>query len=384
MPDGEGAGPDVDVLIVGAGPAGAAAALAFTRYTGLSVLLVDRSGEPGLALGELVTPGVLPLLDFIGVGEALTGDGHDPAQGVAAAWGTAEPMPRDFLFGARGMGWHLDRTRFNRRLALDAQRRGATVALSTRVAAVDPGDDGGRRWRVRLSGAGGARMVCPRLIVDAGGRAATVARRLGARRMAGDGLIGIAAIGRRTDAAAAADGFPATTLIEASPEGWWYSAPLPDRRLVVTLLTDADLARAGGLHHADAWHRALLSAPLTAARAGPCDPLTRPMLRAAHSQELAPVGGPGWLAAGDAAAAFDPISGLGIGHAIASGLHAARAGEASLRGDGSPMRQYARGVADNAARYRTSLAATYAGVTRFPDAPFWRRRAGHGIPDAAA
>lgn len=384
MPGGADAGTEVDVLIVGAGPAGAAAALTFTRYTGLSVLLVDRSGEPGLALGELVTPGVLPLLDFIGVPEALTGDGHDPAQGVAAAWSTPQPLPRDFLFGARGQGWHVDRKRFNRRLAVEAQRRGATVALRTKVLAIDATGADGRPWQVRLSGAGGRRLLRPRLVIDAGGRAASVARRLGSRRQASDGLIGIAVIGQRSEAAAAADAFPATTLIEASPEGWWYSAPLPGRRLVVTLLTDADLARAAGLHRADAWRRALPLAPLTAARVGPCQTLTRPMLRAAHSQTAAPVSGPGWLAAGDAAAAFDPISGLGIGHAIASGIHAARAGEASLRGDPSLVRQYAQAVVANVGQYRTSLAATYAGVSRFEDAPFWRRRARPGIPEAAA
>jgi hypothetical protein len=31
------------------------------------------------------------------------------------------------------------------------------------------------------------------------------------------------------------------TMVESAPHDWWYSAPLPDKRLVVAYMTDADL-----------------------------------------------------------------------------------------------------------------------------------------------
>lgn len=373
----------VDVLIVGAGPAGTAAALTFARYTDLKVLLIDRRAEPGLALGELISPGVLPLLDFIGVADALAADGHLPAQGIAAAWSGPDPVPRDFFFSARGQGWHLDRRRFNRRMAESARAAGVSVLFESRLAEVEPDPAPGAGWRVTLSATEGLRQVGTRFLIDSGGRAAGLARRLGARARAADGLVGIAAFcsgdhGQAADEADAAAGdpdpWPATTLVEATEDGWWYSAPLPGGRLVATLMTDADLVRNAGWHRLSSWQAGLDRARLTAGRVLRFAMVDPPLVRAAHSQVLEPAAGSGWIAAGDAAAAFDPLSGLGIGHAIASGIHAARAAEAALRGDPDLLEQYASGVADNAAAYRRTLATTYDAVRRFPDAPFWARR----------
>ncbi|NBC31623.1 MAG: FAD-dependent oxidoreductase [Alphaproteobacteria bacterium] len=393
----------VDVLIVGAGPAGTAAALTFARYTDLAVLLVDRRAEPGLALGELVSPGVLPLLEFVGAAEALAGDGHLPAQGVAAAWSGPDPVPRDFFFSARGHGWHLDRRRFNRRMAAMAEAAGVATLFESRVADIEPAPDAG--WRVALSTGSTTRPVAARFLIDAGGRAAGLARRLGARATAADGLVGIAGFCTRAPASGGetgsgetgsgetedeSDPWPATTLIEATADGWWYTAPLPDGRLVATLMTDADLVRSAGYHRLSTWQTALERAHLTAGRVDRFALVDPPMVRAAHSQVLEPAAGPGWIAAGDAAAAFDPLSGLGIGHALSSGIHAARAAEAALRGDTALIDQYADGVAANAAAYRRTLAATYGAVRRFPDAPFWARRnpaasaAGPGAPGPGA
>ncbi len=93
--------------------------------------------------------------------------------------------------------------------------------------------------------------------------------------------------------------------------------------------------------------------------------------------ERAAGAGAGWLALGDAAAAYDPLSSHGIGSAMGSGFYAGQAIASSLAGHPEEARtaylqllQDAYGACLDLQRYH------YAQERRWPDAPFWRRRQG--------
>ncbi|MCY1030783.1 hypothetical protein OV207_04890 [Corallococcus sp. BB11-1] len=85
--------------------------------------------------------------------------------------------------------------------------------------------------------------------------------------------------------------------------------------------------------------------------------------------------GDGWLAAGDAALSFDPLSSQGLFNALFTGLAAAEATDRALSGDPSATSDYAGTLADIDAAYRRNLAAWYALERRWPEQEFWRRRA---------
>ena len=98
------------------------------------------------------------------------------------------------------------------------------------------------------------------------------------------------------------------------------------------------------------------------------------MLRPATSQWLDRSAGPGWIAAGEAAAAFDPLSSMGIGYAITSGIHAARALDAALNGYTDHLATYADDTRRHFQEFTSSRGRYYAIERRWPDAPFWSRR----------
>jgi 2-polyprenyl-6-methoxyphenol hydroxylase-like FAD-dependent oxidoreductase len=100
-----------EVLVVGAGPAGATAALnlAPTR----SVCLVDQRMEISPRIGESLPPAARRLLTDMGLFPDFLAQGHAPCYGNRAAWGSAELHETDFLGDLDGHGWHLDRTRFD-------------------------------------------------------------------------------------------------------------------------------------------------------------------------------------------------------------------------------------------------------------------------------
>lgn len=344
------------LLVAGAGPAGAAAAATAARR-GCDVILL-HDPRPGHAwAGESLPPGMADLVAAV-FGAAVL-DGHLPAYGTRAAWGSDALEETDFLANPLGGGLLLDRARF------DAAARAAAVAAGARLvegrAGAIEGADGA--WRLALAD---GRALAAGFVIDATGRSAAVSRQLGAGRTAADRQVAIVAA-----FADAGDGFRGTS-IEAVPMGWWYTTPLPGGRRVLALLTDADLWQA---RTAD-WSALLAQTRHIARCAGPAAAAARPRAWPAESASAARLHAPGWLAAGDAAMTFDPLSSQGIAAAVLMGARAGAAVADALPEGTAPD------LALWAEDYRTLEAETmdlrtyYARLERrWPDAPFWARRA---------
>ncbi|MEA2238067.1 MAG: hypothetical protein QOC81_2791 [Thermoanaerobaculia bacterium] len=327
------------VAIVGGGPAASAAALSLARR-GIASTIIERGDDLGDKPGESLPPSALPLLQALGISP----DDHLPSTGNRSAWGSDAIDDMPFIFSPYGNGWHLDRRRFERMLIDRAVAAGVTRRIGTRVATVARD---GRTWHLQLDN--GSAIDCA-FLIDATGRSSWLSRRLGARRVHHDRLIAMVAFlenGRCDDA---------TTLIEAAEDGWWYSAPLPDSRLVVMLVSDTP--------------RPWIPAPLTQARIEKggyaMGNTRRPLPRRvdAGSARLDRAGGDGWLAIGDAAMSFDPISSHGLLTALATGL---AAGETSLD-------DYQAFVDTTWRAYTRMRHACYASEERWADKPFWQRR----------
>jgi flavin-dependent dehydrogenase len=108
-------------------------------------------------------------------------------------------------------------------------------------------------------------------------------------------------------------------------------------------------------------------------------PLDEPLwIVSAGSSRLDRVWGTGWRAVGDAATAWDPLSGDGVHKALCEGTRAARAVAAHLGGDGDWLRDHAVHVVREYETYRARRDAAYGLDARWPDAPFWIRRRAAG------
>ena len=357
-----------DVVIVGGGPAGLAAAIRLRLRTGLGVVVAEARDGPAERFGETLTPGTLPLLHGLGLADAFRSDGHLVCPGGTSSWGRPAPGHNDHILDPLGPAWHLDRARFEATLRARAVEVGADVRARTR--AVGLRRVAGETEVVLREGSGALAFLRPTWVVDASGPRAWVARRQGVRRRRHDRLVAVLRFADLLDGT-----FTARTIVESTPAGWWYAALLPGARVVVAFVTEPSAAGDLLANDGHAWSSGLtrtrLVSPLLAAcrlRAEPlrCRPVTVSILDR--------VTDPGWLAVGDAASERDPITGCGIHDALADAADAARTIAAAAGTGEPPPWSYADRVRARFAQHLTDRAALYASERRWPDAPFWCRR----------
>ncbi len=358
----------VDVLILGAGPAGCATALGLLSAGIGKVLLVDRPLALPFHIGESATPDVGRLMARLGVETDLCRLGHRAAYGNLSRWGEGPPILDHFLSRGWDHGWHLDRAAFDSWLRAAATGRGARLLRPATLTSILPYAKG---WRVTLNRSG---HILARVVVDAAGRRAPLASRLGARRHRIDSLIALAV---RSEAKTC-DRLAGLSVVEAFRDGWWYAAPLPGGGAIVTLMTDRDIAVARKFRNpeifAQAWRQteelALLVLP-------PRDPPAVTIFPA-FSGFIDRAAGPGWIAVGDALLAFDPLTSSGIAGALSDALSAVPVivEELDTGKADDAARTYSRAADATLKRYLRERQNRYHAERRWSEAPFWARRVG--------
>jgi digeranylgeranylglycerophospholipid reductase len=161
--------PDVDVLVVGAGPAGSIAAReAALASPGLAVLLLERDRAVGA-----------PVRCAEGVGDAGLREFASPE---GAEWAARKitrviflaPDDTEVQVAERDVGWILDRTRFDAMLAAEAVAAGAQLLVGTEATGMTRGTDG--RWAVTVHGPGGRVTYRARVVIGADGVETMVGR----------------------------------------------------------------------------------------------------------------------------------------------------------------------------------------------------------------
>lgn len=365
-----------NVLIAGGGPAGASLALLLTRR-GYRCLVVDKQSQPTRTLGEALKPVASSLLHQLGLEPDLSQLGAVSTYVTRVHWAN-RCFEKAHVAGQFGPELHVDRARFDAWLQQTARTAGAHWLAPATIHALERTSTG---HKVLLRA--GERELCidADYLVDASGRSASLSRKLGAQRVTADELVGY---GRWYQARHVTP----LVLIEATHNGWWYSAPAqPDDvhvhhwnpkatrehgKLVVLFITDPHVP-AGKAQSDAAWQRQLLAAPATRERLQDAEQDGRPRSYMAGPARTLWTAGQCWLPVGDAALSFDPIAADGLCFALRSALEATTHITAELSGKrlsttyhAALSRIYSQHLEQRLVRYRDGASVH--------DHSFWQRR----------
>jgi flavin-dependent dehydrogenase len=366
-----------DAVIAGAGPAGAITALVLARR-GYRVLLLDSRTEARWKIGETLPPAGIALLRRLELADLLEADGHRKSYGNRSAWGGDDLVDADFIFDPAGYGWQLDRRSFETRLVECARQAGAHVLRGCELLEANPDSSS---WMLTGHNASGAFVVRSTWVADATGRCSRLARHLGARRRILDTQVCVYAVFSSLKVAAGEDQ-DARTTIEAAPEGWWYTALMPSGYRTVAYLTDADLIRQSQWRSADWFLEAV-------ARTKHLSKLLKrfgytlngaPRLTSAQSARLDRYVGSRWIALGDAAFCFDPLSSRGIFNAVYTGQAGGEVIANAISGDPLAVVKYAESLENIWHVYVHQRWHYYRSETRWRTRSFWSRRIAAFVP----
>lgn len=337
--------------------AGSSAAFTMAK-AGLRVIVIDRENQaPKQKIGESLSGQGIHLLKSSGLFDWVQESRPIENTGDISAWGTEELVQKDFIFDLFGSGWHLDRVAFDRCLQKAALSKGS-VFLNEKVRYLEK--TGTLGWNVQLQG----QTIHARWLIDASGRNSVVSRYLGIKRIKDSPLIAIFSWGANRSS-------ESRTLVEASPDGWWYTALLPDNRRVVSFHTDPVHAKyiiKNRQNFLDEMHKTL-----HVKKHCHYDETWNDLRVAdASGSILVETAGDDWISIGDAAITFDPLSSHGILNALAHGIFGAKAIMESNDNYFDPVIDIKRNVISKRRRYINDISNLYREEKRWGN-PFWRR-----------
>jgi flavin-dependent dehydrogenase len=368
-PEGLSRTESTEVLVLGGGPAGSAAALVLVA-AGHRVTVVRPHTPPGASLAQSIPPSANALLHELGTLDAIESAGFVENRGNTVRWAGSPTRIERFPDG--GHGFHVDRQSLEAVLDRVVRSSGATVIHGPSARSAHRKDG---VWHVgTLDPAGNAAELEAPWVVDATGRHGFFARRLGRRPDRRTTTFALVARVHGTDDLPAHEGH---TLVESYEDGWAWSVPVAPRIRCVTAMVDPRETKIDPESIARTLGEQLRKAPLVEAVLESATPLADAWACPASLYTCARYTDEGLVIAGDAGAFIDPLSSYGVKKALISGRLAGIAVATALAD--SSMTSAALEYHDAhersiAAEYQARSADFFEQAAARYRRPFWTRR----------
>ena len=159
----------IDVLVIGAGPAGSIAA-AMVHKAGLSVRVVEREKFPRFVIGESLLPRCMEVLEDADLLEAVKAKNFQQKFGAkfvrgneVADYNFSEQFTKGWTWT-----WQVPRAEFDLTLANEVQRKGLRIDFETTVTGIQFDDEGNSETTVQQKD-NSTEKISARFIIDASG-----------------------------------------------------------------------------------------------------------------------------------------------------------------------------------------------------------------------
>jgi len=356
------------VTIIGGGPAGAATAIAL-RELKIPCIVIDCQQEDVFKPGESLAPNVNPLLKQLRIDTTMLTGNHHAWHGNAVVWGRNKIEWRYFIKESFGNGWHLDRIFFEKQLREIAESRGVTWIEKCRFSHVEKNAG---KLMVTVTNRNGSYMDFETsFLVDCSGRKSCVANKMKVRRRTMDNLTAYCITADATENA-----LRGVSFIEAVRDGWWYAAPLKNKKVILSFMSDADLHKVQPANMVQWYTEKIKETKHLGEQAGICADFHHGniQVRTATTSFIEKPAGKNWLALGDAMCSFDPLTSFGITRSLSDSVIAAIAIKEAIQGN---YRRLIFFIGQQQFRFNRTTAMLfhqYQLEQRWTGEAFWKRR----------
>ncbi len=352
------------VIIAGAGPAGLAAALTLSAYK-ISFCIIDANISAVPKLGDALPPNVKPLLQQLGILDLLNHPKHIPYYGNKIIWGTNNIHEKHFINNVHSHGFLTNRLYFEHQLRQVIQNQSISFYNGYQLKKVLNEED---LVEVQIQKDSEHITLTAQYIIDATGRKASVCRHLGIHKKQIDHQFTISFWHQLQQP------IPRQIWVEATENGWWYISPtstglvncmfftlkgLIPQKNEITPFLKTELDKTHYIHKIIQPNKEEL--------------LNHKIMPSGTSYLKQPYG-KNWLAIGDAAFSYDPISSYGITSALATGFYGAHAIASKIANEEEAFLTYHYILENGNRAYFQKLGHQYNIEKRWKNSYYWKNR----------
>ena len=322
---------ELDVVVAGGGPAGCTVATLVAQQ-GFRVALLERERAPAFKVGESLVPHTYDVFARLGLLDALRESRFQRKHSVQF-FGASGRASAPFYFSEtdpheRSTTWQVLRSDFDRMLLENAAAAGVAVRRGVQVREVLFDGEAAVGVRAR-EGDGPVADLRARVVVDATGRNALLARKLGIR-VPEPALRKVSIFTHFRGAVRDRGRDEGATLILHTRDraSWFWFIPLAGDLASVGVVGDLEalLGGGGGGERAQArFEEEIRNCPALEERLRPARQVLPVKVEQDFSYCAERISGDGWVLVGDAFAFLDPIYSTGVVLALKSGELAADA-----------------------------------------------------------
>ena len=354
-----------DVVVIGAGPAGATSA-ALLAEKGRRVLVLEKEKFPRYHVGESMMPFCWFTLDRLGLTEKMDEIGFQQKHSVQFV-STDGQISKPFYFfehdnRASAVTWQVERLEFDQMLVDRAKELGAEVLDEQKVTQLIKNESGAVIGVSVENLEGESRDVFAKIVIDGSGRDCVVASKQKWRNR--DPELNKIAIWTYYEGAMRDPGLDAgsTTVAYIPNKGWFWYIPMRGNRVSVGLVADRDYLYRDSREPSEIFDREIEENVWITEHLESGKQVGQYWITGEYSYRSNYCAGDGVVLVGDAFAFLDPVFSSGVFLALKSGELAADAIDLALeKGDTSAAQfeQYGNDVCLAIERMRKIVCAFY-------------------------
>lgn len=321
----------VDVLVIGAGPAGTVAA-ALLHQAGKNVRIIEKQLFPRFVIGESLLPVTMEHLEMAGLLETAIQAGFQKKKGAqfirdgkTCLFDFSEQYTEGWTWT-----WQMPRADFDHILAQEVIRKGVSVDFETEVRDVQLHD---KKNKVFVHGPNGDEEIHARFIVDCSGYGRVLPRILNLDKPST--LPPKASLFTHVKDAQRPEGDAGTqiTFVVLRQDAWFWTIPFSNGITSLGFVGDPDFFEHGEIDPESLFRKLMQQVPEYSEQFQNAEMLFEPKLIHAYSKSIKQLHGPGYVLAGNSAEFLDPVFSSGVAFATGSAVKAAELVVKELNGE---------------------------------------------------